>query len=157
VTGIEDHINKLREERNNCRSPGRRREIMQEISILEEDRKVLKDSIRTETFLAHPDNLVALWRVFPTVNKIYRYEAITKLLANGKRTTLYLTSTWVKQHFEGEYVQRLNKLPDSNEFVNIRNVCSNLTKMSQNAVLDFQRNLHTQYVCTIHLDTFVLT
>jgi hypothetical protein len=148
VTGIEDRINKLREERNNCRSPDRNREIMQEISILEEDKKVFKDSIRTEIFLAHPDNLVALQRVFPTGDKIYRYEAITKLLADGKRTTIYITSTWVKQHCEAEYVQRLNKFLDSNEFVNILNVRANPTKKVQNAVLDFQCNLHTQYVCT---------
>jgi predicted nuclease of restriction endonuclease-like RecB superfamily len=59
VKGIEDRVNQLREERNNCRSPDRRCEIMQQITSLEEDRKVLKDSIRTEIFLAHPDNIVA--------------------------------------------------------------------------------------------------
>jgi 16S rRNA C967 or C1407 C5-methylase (RsmB/RsmF family) len=67
----------------------------------------------------------------------------TKNLANGKHTTIYLTSTWVKQRFEGEYVQRLNKLLDLNEFVNIRNIRANPTKKVQNEVLDFQHNLHT--------------
>jgi hypothetical protein len=57
---IVDRISELKAERNKCRSPDRRREIMQQITILEEDKTVLQDSIRTETFLAHPDNLVAL-------------------------------------------------------------------------------------------------
>jgi hypothetical protein len=61
---------------------------------------------------------------------------------------IYLTLTWVKQHFEGEYLQRLNKLLDSNEFVNIQNVHANPTKKVQNAVLDFQRNLHNHYFAT---------
>jgi hypothetical protein len=148
VKGIEDRINQLREECNKCRAPDRRREINQQITILDKDKQVLKDSIRTETFLAHPDNLVALRCVFPTVDGIYRYEAITKLLANGMWATIYLTLTWVRQHFEGEYLKRLNKLLGSNEFVNIRNVCANPTKKVQNAVLDFQCNLHNQYTCT---------
>jgi hypothetical protein len=38
VKGIEERINHLREERNKCRAPGRRREINQEITILEEDK-----------------------------------------------------------------------------------------------------------------------
>jgi hypothetical protein len=58
---IDDGISKLRAERNKCRSSDRRCEINQEIPILEEDEKVLQDSIRTETILlAHPDNLICL-------------------------------------------------------------------------------------------------
>jgi hypothetical protein len=68
---IVNRISELRAERSKCRSTDRRREITQQITILEEDKKALRDSIRTETFLAHPDNLVALRRVFPTVNGIY--------------------------------------------------------------------------------------
>jgi hypothetical protein len=48
------------EQNNRCKSADRRCEIIQQITILEEDKKVLQDSIRTETFLAHPDNRVAL-------------------------------------------------------------------------------------------------
>jgi hypothetical protein len=48
---IVDRINELRAERSKCRSTDRRREITQQITILEEDKKVLRDSIRTETFL----------------------------------------------------------------------------------------------------------
>jgi hypothetical protein len=51
VKGIEDRINQLIEERNRCQATDRRREINQEIAILEEDKKVLKDSIRTEPSL----------------------------------------------------------------------------------------------------------
>jgi hypothetical protein len=57
---IDNHISKLRAERNKCKSADRRNEICQQITILEEDEKVLQDSIRTKTFLVHPDNLVAL-------------------------------------------------------------------------------------------------
>jgi hypothetical protein len=56
---IDDRISKLRAERNKFKSADRRREISQQITILEIDKKVLQDSIRTEAFLAHPDNLVA--------------------------------------------------------------------------------------------------
>jgi hypothetical protein len=38
---IVDRISKLRAERNKCRSPDRRREIMQQITILKEIKKVL--------------------------------------------------------------------------------------------------------------------
>jgi hypothetical protein len=67
---IDDRISKLRAERNKCKSADRRREISQQITILEDDKNVLQDSIRTETFLAHPDNLVSLQHVYPTVNYI---------------------------------------------------------------------------------------
>jgi hypothetical protein len=43
---IDNPISKLRAERNKCKSADRRRETSQQITILEEDKKVLQDSIR---------------------------------------------------------------------------------------------------------------
>jgi hypothetical protein len=72
---------------------------------------------------------------------------MTKILANGKRKTIYRTLNWVRQHFEREYLQRLNKLLDSNGFVDIRNSRANPTTKIQNAILDFERNMFEKYVC----------
>jgi hypothetical protein len=60
---------------------------------------------------------------------------------------MYLTSNWVRQHFEGEYLQRLNKLLDSNGFVDIRNIRANPTTKIQNAVIEFEQGMFEQYVC----------
>jgi hypothetical protein len=44
---------------------------------------------------------------------MYRYEAITKNnLGKNKRTTMLLTSPWVKQNFDKEYLEKHQKLQD---------------------------------------------
>jgi hypothetical protein len=110
---------------------------------------VLHDSLKTETILAHSDNLVAIWRVHPTINRIYKCEVITKnILAGNKQTAILLSSNWVNHHYEGEYLARLQKLLDTDGFVDIQNPYANPTRKIRNAVYDFQHKLHDKYVST---------
>jgi hypothetical protein len=87
-----------------------------------QEKTVLQESLRTKQFLAHSDRLVSLRRVNPTIDGMYRYEAITKNnLGNNKRTTMLLTAPWVKRNFDTEYLEEHQKSQDLDGFVDIRN------------------------------------
>jgi hypothetical protein len=108
---------------------------------------VLQESIRTEHFLAHPDSLVSLRRVNPTIDGMYRYEAITNnnlikdKRTKDKRTTMLLTAPWVKRNFDKEYLAEHQKLQDLNGWVDIRNTEANPTRKIRNAAIQFRDGL----------------
>jgi hypothetical protein len=129
ITETEQELANLR---RNRAAVQRRKNLRLDLNLYREDYNTLVDGVRSETFLLHPNSLIALCQLPRSVDKMFQYEAITNdtiIDPNGdtKHTTILLTKNWVKDNFDADFLALVVNENQSQGFVNFLDIRENFT------------------------------